>query len=310
MRKNLAQLFDEFMFECEFARKLRPETLKGYRATFATFIKLNPGISVEMLNTSIVINFFRVLEQRKRLVGKGIIKIGVKKSTIAKYWNKLNCFFEWLRVNGHIAQNPFQGMAYPTPVYEDKKFLRKEEIEKILTAILTHSGNTLVLKRNLVIFYIFLFCGLRKSELLQLQIRDIDIERKVLTVRAETSKTSRTRYLPLHSQLLLHLKDYLKERKHFTTQYLIVSTIRDTKLSAEGLKHIVTGLNRISGVSFHLHQFRHTFAVNFLKGSNNVAKLQQLLGHRSINMTLLYLRCLPTNEMRSDIENMSLDRLI
>lgn len=298
------------MYECEFSRKLRPETLKGYRAIFATFIKLNPDISIDILSSTLIVNFFKLLEQRKRVVGKGSVRTGVKKSTIAKYWNKLNCFFDWLKINGHISRNPFQVMSYPTPAYEDKKFLRKEEIEKILTAILTHSGNSFTLKRNLVIFYLLLFCGLRKEELLQLQIRDIDFEKRMMTVRAETSKTPRTRYLPLHSQLLLHLKDYYKERKHLTTHYLVASSVRDNRLSSEGLKHIVASLKRASGVSFHLHQFRHTFAVNFLKSSNNVAKLKQLLGHTNISMTLLYLRCLPTNEMRSDIENMSIDRLI
>lgn len=309
MKKNISQLFDEFLFECEFSRKLRPETLKGYRAIFATFIKFNPDVSLNTLSSTSVVNFFKILEQRKRIVGKGSVRSGVKKSTIAKYWNKLNCFFDWLLANGHLSRNPFQGMSYPTPTYEDKKFLRKAEIEKILTAILTHSGNSFTLKRNLVIFYLLLFCGLRKEELLQLQVRDIDFEKRILTIRAETSKTPRTRYLPLHSQLLLHLKDYYKERKHLTTPFLVASSVRDNKLSSEGLKHIVASLKVNSGVPFHLHQFRHTFAVNYLKSSNNVAKLKQLLGHKNISMTLLYLRCLPTNEMRSDIENMSIDSL-
>jgi integrase/recombinase XerD len=311
MKKDLSQLFDEFIFECEFARKLRPQTLIGYKEAISLFLKLTPDASVESLSVYMVSNFFKVLEQRKRIVGKGLVKVGIKRSTVANYWSKYNCFFDWLKNHKYITENPLAQMAYPAPTYEDKKFLKKEEIEKILTAIITHCDeNSLILKRNLVMFYILLFCGLRRQELLLLQVRDIDIERRILTVRAETSKIPRTRYIPLHSQTIFHLKNYLIERKKYSTPYLIVSNNIDDRLGQGGLKKLLDKLRIHSGVRFHMHQFRHTFAVNFLKQSNNIAKLKQLMGHTDIRMTLQYLRCLPTSEMRRDIEVMSIDNLV
>jgi integrase/recombinase XerD len=145
---------------------------------------------------------------------------------------------------------------------------------------------------------------------MSLQIRDIDFERKILTVRAETSKSKTTRQIPLHSTTIMYLKDYLVARKHYTTPYLIVSSSQDEKLTNDGLKHVIQVLRNSSGVSFHVHQLRHTFAVNFLKSSNNIAKLKQLLGHKNISMTMIYLRCLPVDELRGDIETMSIDSFI
>jgi integrase len=311
MKYNLYQLFEEFIFEAEFVNKARPETLRGYVHTFNLLMKLMPNLSIEILNTKTIIDFFHILQVRKRIVGKGKVREGIKKSTVATYWSKLNSFFEWLRIKGHITINPVSGMKCPTPVYEDRKFLKKEDVEKIIAAIHnTPSSNLLLLKRNLVLIYVLLFCGLRREELLFLQLRDIDFERKTLTVRAETSKIPRTRHLPLHSQVIMHLKDYLQERRKFITPYLIVSSSRDDRLSYDGLKHLVNKLKERSGINFHLHQFRHTFAVNFLKSSNNIAKLKQLMGHKDISMTMVYLRCLPTSEMRADIENMNIDSLI
>jgi integrase len=310
MVKSIQELFAEYLLECEFSRKSKPETLRGYRQTFAIFMKLMPEVSLHTLSSSTMTRFFKALDERKRVVGKGIIKSGIKKSTVATYWSKLYNFFEWLRIRKHIAINPFSEMKYPRPVYEDRRFLKKQEIEKILTSIHAHSTSLFLLKRNLAILYLLLFCGLRREELLLLQLRDIDLERKLLTVRAETSKIPRTRSLPMHSQLMLHIKDYLKERNSYKTPYLIVSTRRDDRLSTEALKNLVMKLNRLSGVKFHLHRFRHTFAVNFLKASNNIVKLKQLMGHTDIRMTMVYLRCLPTAEMRSDIEQMSIDDLI
>ncbi len=311
MRKPIQQLFQEFLYEYEFVKRVRPETLRGYSESFKLFTKLVPDCSTDSISSVTIIHFFKQLQERKRIVGKGSIRYGIKKSTAATYWSKLNVFFEWLVINRHMPTNPFREMKYPSPVYEDRKYLKKEEIEKIITAIhMCNNNNLLIMKRNLVLLYILLFCGLRKEEVMSLQIRDIDFERKLITVRAETSKSARERQIPLHSTVIMHLKDYLQTRKSYTTQFLIVSSSRDDKLTDDGLKHLIHKLRMKSGVRFHLHQIRHTFAVNFLKSSNNIAKLKQLLGHKNISMTMIYLRCLPTNELRGDVENMSIDSFL
>jgi integrase/recombinase XerD len=311
MKKNLQELFNEFIYECEFVRKIRPETIRGYIQAHKTLITLIPNISLEQINTSTIISFFKIMQERKRVVGKGTVKTGIKKSTAASYWSKLNVFFKWLSLKEFIKENPFSNMKYPTPSYEDKKYLHREEIEKILTAIHTnHNENILLFKRNLVLFHLLLFCGLRKEEVMHLQIRDIDFERKMMLVRAETSKSGKTRQLPIHSSTLMHLKDYIKERRNYTTPYIIVSNMRDDKLSYDGLKHLINKIRKTSGVSFHLHQFRHTFAVNFLRSTNNIFKLKTLLGHADIRVTTLYLRCLPPEEMRGDIESLNIDNFL
>ena len=166
------------------------------------------------------------------------------------------------------------------------------------------------MKRNLIIINIFLLSGLRRQELLLLQITDIDFEKNLITIRAETSKVERMRQIPIHSQLIRYLKDYMNERKEYTTPFLIVSSTRDAGLSNYGLNHLIARVCYLSGVKFHVHQFRHTFAVNFLKSSNSIAKLQQLLGHTDASMTLQYLRCLEPQEMKQDIEAMAIDEFI
>lgn len=311
MRKNLSELFEEYLLECEFARKLKPETLRSNRETFKLLIKLVPDITLGTITSGTFTRFFRVLEERKRL-GKGnVIVVGIKKSTVRTYWSKLYTFMEWLRIQKHIKVNPLNEMRRPTVVWDDLKYLKRQDVEKIFTAIHNPKNTSiLLLKRNLAMFYTLLFCGLRREELLLLKVRDVDFERKILTVRAENSKIPRTRNLPLHSQVSMYLKDYLKERKSYTTPFLFVSRSRDDRLSYEGLNEIVKSLNKRSGVKFHLHQFRHTFAVNFLKTSNNVVKLKQLMGHTDIKMTIVYLRCLPADEIRADVENMRLDDFV
>ena len=312
MHKDISQFFEQFLYEAEFIKKLRPETIRGYTNTYLTFTKLVPNLSsVDDITSQTLSHFFKTLQERKRFVGKGIIKTGIKRSTAASYWCKLNAFFSWLALKGHIKESPFKAMKYPSPSYDDKKYLQEDEIERILAALhVTHTGSTLLYKRNLAIFHLFLFCGLRKEEVMLLQLRDIDFGRKLITIRSDTSKSGRTRQIPLHTTTILHLKDYLVERKGYKTQYLIVSSTQDEGLRHEGFRHLIDRIRRLSGVRFHWHQLRHTFAVNFLRATNNIFKLKVLLGHQDIRVTTIYLRCLPPEELRGDIEAMRIDSFL
>lgn len=311
MKLSMEQLFQRFLFECEFVRKVQSETLRGYKEVFRLFTKLLPGTTLAEVNTNLVIRFFEILEKRERMVGKGLIKTGIKKSTIATYRSKLNSFFDWLIINNHLKTNPFDPLPFPHVEYSDKQFIKKGDVEKIFSAIQAHHyNNLLILKRNILAFHFLLFCGLRKQELVKLQIRDVDLEKKLLTVRAETSKSKRMRQLPLHSEIVFRIKDYYNERKDYKSQYLFVSSQKDREFSSDGLKNLVIKLSQVSGVKFHLHQFRHTFAINYLKQSSNIFKLKELLGHKNIAQTATYLRHLPVDELRPEIESMSIDNLI
>lgn len=300
------------MKECEFSVKLSPETLRGYQASFDLLIKVMPQIKLASISSGILTEYFKRLEKRERKIGNNLIRKGIKKSSIATYRSKLNKFFEWLRIRGFLEENPFRSIAYPSVHYEDKKFLKREQIEKIFSALALNPGRPLVRKRNMAIFSVLLNCGLRRNELVNLKTYDMDLVRKTLLIRSETSKSKRDRTLPLNSTVVPILNDYLEERRKtgYATPYFFVSSTHDANLTKDGLKHTVDSLNNLSGVDFHLHQFRHTFAVNVLNNGCDIAKLKQLMGHTDIRMTMTYLRCLPTKAMRADIEKLTFENLI
>lgn len=310
---RLEKLFNEFMEEMEFSSKLSPITLEGYSNAFTLLMKIMPETDLANLSDKAMIEFFKRLQERQRIIGRGRAVKGVKISTIGTYRSKLNKFFEWLKMKGEIKKNPFDVIAYPNITYTDKKFLNREDLERILTAIEINIEwkNLLVKKRNIAIIYLLLTCGLRKNELLCLKVIDIDFDRKILTVRAETSKSKIDRRIPLNSKTLEILKDYIKERRglDYSTPYLFVSCNKDDKLSVHGFKHLIEFLNRKTGIKFHAHQFRHTFAVNLLGNGSDIEKLKQLMGHHDIRMTCSYLRCLPTEAMREEVERLKLENM-
>ncbi|GAB3910123.1 tyrosine-type recombinase/integrase [Mucilaginibacter boryungensis] len=304
--KDIHQLFREFIVECEYARKLRPETTRGYRAVFQLFLKVMPEITdIAALTPDMLNEFFRRIETRPRKVGKQI-RSGVKKSTIKTQWSKLNVFFEWLCKRNYMIESPLKHIKAPRPNYDDFRRLEDSQINKIYSSVVRCSASPLIIRRDTLMVSLLLFCGIRKGEFISLQVKDIDLIKNEITIRAETSKSKKTRVLTMHPTLILHLKDYLKERKSLKTELLIVSSKKDEGLTRHGLKHWVKSLIVRSGVRFHLHQFRHTFACKLCEANVNVFKVQKLMGHTEIAMTMRYARSMRTEDMTEDIGKISI----
>jgi len=303
---DLKKLFEEYLNECQFSSGLRPATTRGYKAVFHLFLIVMPEVTtVQHLTPAMVMEFLKRLQTRQRIVGKNTAKFGVRNSTIKTYWSKLNSFFEWLYRKGHIEKSPMRSIKKPPePLYEDSKALKDEEIDKIISAVVLRTANPLALRRDMAMVSLLLYTGLRRGELIGLQVKDMDLGKGQLTIRGETSKSGRTRTLPIHPTLQMQLRHYIAERNrcNFQTQYLLVSTNKGgARLTTHGLKHWEKRLNKLSGVRFHLHRFRHSFATNLARKDVGVIKIQKLLGHRSLSMTERYTRSIASEDLEDDI---------
>ena len=314
MADTLTSLHDQFLAEQRFASRRAEATLRNYRHCFDTLISLLPGLTPEGLTPAALTEFFRRLDTRTRIVGRGYERKGVKASTVATYRSKLGRFFHWLQSNGHLTSSPFASVPGPHVEYEERQHLDRSAVERIFSSLVLADPrqSRLIRRRNLAIFAVLLYTGVRRGELLGLKIPDVNLERHELTVRANTSKSRRSRVIPLNSKASGAVEDYLAElrRARLQSEYLFPSDSRTGALTRDGLKHLVGQVTRQSGVRFHVHQFRHTFAVNFLNRGGDVVRLKQLLGHRDIRMTSGYLRHLPSRAMRDGVESVTLDTLL
>jgi integrase/recombinase XerD len=304
MQNDLQKLFEEYARECEFSARLSKETVRGYKNVFSLFLKIMPEVSsVELLSGEMLNEFFRRIETRPRMISKNVSKTGVKSSTIKTQYSKLNVFFKWLERKGHIDEHPLKNIKPPRVFYEDFKKLEDGELARIYAAATLHSSNSFIAKRDTLMISLLFYCGLRKGEFISLLVTDVDLYKKEITIRGETSKSKRTRILPMNLTLALHLQDYFKERnsRGLKTEKLIASNKGDSGLSRQGLKHWVNSMRNKSGVRFHLHQFRHTFACKLDQINVSAFKIQKLLGHSHIGMTMKYVRSEKTSDMWADI---------
>lgn len=306
--KKIIDCFEEYISDCKYSKGLRPKTIEGYKDVIEHFLKVVPeSIRVNELSAHSVAMFFRRLGQKQQKKNK----VGVRNSTVRTYYSKLIVFFRWLEQNGYLKEGSLADKIIkpPLPTYEDDRALSESEVSRIIASISQYqSDNAFLCKRDLIIVYILFYTGIRKGELLGLRVSDIDFVTKSIFINGETSKSKKSRKIPIHPTLSLYLKDYLREKdkRGSSCEYLIISSNRDTKLTEHGIKHWVERYKKLSKVKFHIHRFRHTFACVLAKNHADITSIKNVLGHSSILMTERYLRSIGTENSREFIERMTL----
>lgn len=301
---TIQELFTVFIEESKYSTRLRAETIRGYQAVFNLFIKIMPEITeLEFLTIPMLNEFFKRIQTRERRVGRNIIKVGVKDSTIKTQWTKLNVFFDWLKKKEYIKENPLMEIRPPKVSYDDYRRIDESDINKLFSSIVNHIKDPLLFKRDTMMLSLLIHTGIRRGEFISLQIKDLDFTRNLITIRGETSKSGITRKIPMHPTLKYHINEYLRERNrlNYRTEFLVASSTIDRGLTLEGLKHWTNRLIEISGVKFHLHQFRHSFACELSEKGISIFSLQKLMGHARITMTAKYTRSLQAEDMMNEI---------
>lgn len=309
---NLKELHDSFVKYKQYAVGTSQATIRNYKHNFKLLTQFKPDIKVHDLSEKTIVNFMEFLNTRLRKVGRKNIARPYKNSSIATVRGKLSSFFDWLVERKYLNENPFHKIKYPDVSYTDARAFSPKEFEAICLAIHTkiHWKNLLIKKRNIAIIMFLIFTGVRKEELLGLRLPDVDIEREIVKVRAETSKSKRSRIIPMNPELNPYLEDYLYFRRNHRTVFFWVSGTRDRGFTEHGIKHLTNLLNKTTKVNCHLHRFRHTFATNYYKQTHDLYGLQKLMGHRSFKMTLSYLRSMPDEHLVEQMKKITITEFL
>jgi integrase/recombinase XerD len=129
-------------------------------------------------------------------------------------------------------------------------------------------------------------CGLRRSELINLKLTDIDSNRNIVVIRQ--SKGKKDRIAPLSLKILEMLRDYFKlyKPKVWLFEGSIAGTIYSEQSLQSVLKQALAKVNIKKAVS--LHWLRHSYATHLLESGTDLRYIQELLGHNSSKTTEIY----------------------
>jgi len=220
------------------------------------------------------------------LLRKFIIFLNAKKmnkKSIARKISTLKSFFKFLVREEIIESSPAASLLYPRQEKRLPVFLTEEEVVLLLESI---KGESLLQLRDKAILEFLYSTGARVSEAVNLKKEDVDLIGGVAKVMG---KGKRERILPLGEPAIKAINDYLKKRKD-KSEFLFVN-YRGEKLSDRGVRLIIEKyikkLSLNAGIS--PHTLRHTFATHLLNRGADLRSVQELLGHKSISTTQVYL---------------------
>jgi integrase/recombinase XerD len=197
----------------------------------------------------------------------------------------LRGFYKFLIIDGHNTKSPAEYLDVPQKGQYLPKFLNQAEIESLLAQpdVSTETG-----LRDKAILELMYASGLRVSEVVTLQISDIDLDAGILTCKGKGSKTRR---VPVGSSAVEWLKSYLalrRKKENIEVQNLFV-TPSASPLNRQGIFLFIKEYAKKCGLAdVSPHTLRHSFATHLVQNRADIRSVQQMLGHADISTTQIY----------------------
>lgn len=191
----------------------------------------------------------------------------------------------------NVLRQP-EKMKWFKAVHVDRKFHNIVTQEQFIEMM----KSTKYIKQKLIIILLY-STGIRKTELINIKIEDVDIiENKRIFIRS--LKKGKNRYVPLHSLTIKYLKVYLKQ---CTPKVYLFNGQSKLQYSGESVTKVC---KRASGGKVHPHLLRHTFLTNVIE-KEDVFAAMELAGHKSLSSTLHYNHISPDRKLFNPLDKLT-----
>ena len=230
-----------------------------------------------------------------------ISKINYSERTQARWISSIKGFFSFLLEGELREDNPSALLETPKLGLYLPDTLSLEEIEKLISAT---EENTDLAKRNRCMIEVLYGCGLRVSELTELQISNINFKENYLKIQGKGDKV---RFVPLADYTADFIKNYInnirsKQKINPKHSDILFLNSRGAQISRQMVFLIIKEIVRKAGIQKNIspHTFRHSFATHLLQNGADLRFIQEMLGHSSITTTEIYTH-LNTEELHETI---------
>jgi integrase/recombinase XerC len=205
----------------------------------------------------------------------------INNTTVQKYYRALSALFNWSVNEGILETSPLVKIKVPRAEKKVVKALDCNEVNQVISSL----PDTFDGIRNKAIILVLVDCGLRLGELLNIKMKDIDIDQQLMKVDGKTGE----RIVRYGKTTWKAMKDYLKLRKKVNGHNdFLWLTEKGITLKDSSVETLFIKLRKRTGIYIHPHLLRHTFATMWLKNGGESLMLQRLLGHTTLMMTNRY----------------------
>jgi integrase/recombinase XerC len=212
-----------------------------------------------------------------------------QKSSIARKLSTLRSFFKFLIKKGLVESNPVEGILTPRREKNLPVYLSVDAVFRLLDSIETDSLNA---ARNRAIFETLYSCGIRVSELVGLNVQDVDAAAGTLKV---LGKGAKERLVPIGRNALESIRAYcelLKSRPDGGAESngALFLNLQGRRLTSRSVARILKKIAAACGILTPVspHTLRHTFATHMLDAGADLRSVQEMLGHQNLSTTQKY----------------------
>ena len=261
-------------------RNASPHTLKAYRQDLTGFSHYVGSRNWRAIDHVTIRGFLSHLYER-----------GLSKTSVARSLAVVRSFYRWLAQEEMVEQNP--AVLVSTPKLP-KKLPRVPTIEEMNNLLDGRMPEIAALpERDQIMFELLYGCGIRNSELVGINLDDIQLSAEVILIRGKGKKE---RYVPFGDSVRTALTQYLPVRQQLlagcrkTTNALLINCRDGGRLTTRSVGRIVKRLAVAKGLppDVHPHTLRHAFGTHLLEEGADLRAIQEMLGHKRLSTTQRY----------------------
>jgi integrase/recombinase XerD len=278
--RALVAPLDAWLDELRRARRLSPRTLDAYGRDLADYMAFAVQHRLQSwgeASLTFVDGYFASLQRR-----------GLASSTVTRRRSTLRGFHGFLARTGHVERDPVALLPAPRRERRLPHALTRDDV----LALLAHpQGEAPLALRDRAMLEVAYGSGLRVSELVGLERRDVDLAGRAFTV---TGKGDKQRVVPFGRHAETALREWLDRGRpqlapHARHDRVFVNATGGP-LSRMGWWKVLQGHARGAAVTAHVHPhaLRHSFATHLLEGGADLRVVQELLGHANVSTTAIY----------------------
>ena len=284
----LRSAVERFVLALRDERRASPNTVSAYRR------------DLEQLATFVEERFPRLKElaDLDRLVLRawlGEIADRAVPATLGRKLAAVRSFFTFLERQGLLAKNPTTLLASPKVRRKMPAFLSQHGASEVMQApLLSPTPRAVVMLRDALALELLYGSGLRVSELVGLNIEDLDRSQGLIQV---LGKGNKERLVPLGSKCLEALTAYLTGRAELVhpktgvqDAHALLLNQKGGRMTARAVQYFTRRYGALGAArpDLHPHALRHSFATHLLEGGADLRSIQELLGHSSLSTTQRY----------------------
>ena len=215
-------------------------------------------------------------------------ELGMSPTSQSRLISGIKAFYKYLLIENHIERDPTELLESPKIGRKLPQVLTLEEIDTIIDSIDLSQAEG---QRNKAIIETLYSCGLRVSELINLQLSNLYFDKGFIRV---IGKGNKERLIPISQKATREITFYLENRAHLNIEKscedILFLNRRGRQLTRVMVFLIVKKLAEKSGIRKKIspHTFRHSFASHLIEGGADLRAIQDMLGHESITTTETY----------------------